>query len=138
MRLLGYAHRKAEEIMPCDYSKYPANWKTEIRPAILERAEHCCEFCGVPNCAIIQRSRGNNAHYRKLASSDTANGLKARQASIGHDPKWQKPIRVVLTIAHLDHDTTNNDHDNLAALCQRCHLRYDAELHAETRRKNKK
>ena len=46
---------------------------------------------------------------------------------------------VVLTVAHLDHDTTNNDESNLAALCQRCHLRYDADLHAqhaaETRRR---
>ena len=45
---------------------------------------------------------------------------------------------VVLTVAHLDHDTTHNDDDNLKALCQRCHLTYDAELHArhaaETRR----
>ena len=46
---------------------------------------------------------------------------------------------VVLTVAHLDHDTTNNDDSNLAALCQRCHLRHDAALHAqhaaETRRR---
>jgi hypothetical protein len=41
---------------------------------------------------------------------------------------------VVLTIAHLDHDTTNNEDSNLAALCQRCHLTYDAKLHAENSR----
>jgi hypothetical protein len=39
---------------------------------------------------------------------------------------------VVLTIAHLDHDIGNNDDGNLAALCQRCHLRYDAKQHAAT------
>ena len=47
--------------------------------------------------------------------------------------------RVVLTVAHLDHDTTHNGLENLRALCQRCHLTYDAQLHAqharETRRK---
>lgn len=47
--------------------------------------------------------------------------------------------KVVLTTAHLDHDTTNNRDDNLMAMCQRCHLRHDAKLHAEnawqTRRK---
>ena len=37
--------------------------------------------------------------------------------------------RVVLTVAHLDHDTRNNADDNLRALCQRCHLRYDAQHH---------
>jgi hypothetical protein len=41
---------------------------------------------------------------------------------------------VVLTTAHLDHDTTNRDEDNLAALCQRCHLGHDAGLHARHRR----
>ena len=37
--------------------------------------------------------------------------------------------RVVLTTAHLDHDPTNNAAGNLAALCQRCHLAYDAAPH---------
>ena len=37
--------------------------------------------------------------------------------------------RVVLTIAHLDHDIANNQPANLAALCQRCHLRHDAGQH---------
>jgi 5-methylcytosine-specific restriction endonuclease McrA len=45
---------------------------------------------------------------------------------------------VVLTTAHLDHDPSNPDPENLRALCQRCHLRYDAAEHArhaaETRR----
>ncbi len=40
---------------------------------------------------------------------------------------------VVLTIAHLDHDPTNNDEANLLAMCARCHLAYDAEHHAQTR-----
>jgi len=48
---------------------------------------------------------------------------------------------VILTVAHLDHDTTHNTRDNLRALCQRCHLRYDAQLHAqhaaETRRRKR-
>ena len=46
---------------------------------------------------------------------------------------------VVLTVAHLNHDVADNSDENLAALCQRCHLTYDAKLHAmhaaETRRK---
>lgn len=42
--------------------------------------------------------------------------------------------KVVLTVAHLDHDETSADPANLRAMCQRCHLRYDREHHAETRR----
>lgn len=42
--------------------------------------------------------------------------------------------RVVLTIAHLDHTPEHNSPDNLRALCQRCHNRYDAKHRSETRR----
>lgn len=49
--------------------------------------------------------------------------------------------RVVLTVAHVDHDTANNSPANLAALCQACHLRHDLPLHqrnaAETRRRRR-
>ncbi len=40
--------------------------------------------------------------------------------------------RVVLTIAHLDHTPEHCDPANLRALCQRCHLAYDAEHHQQT------
>lgn len=33
---------------------------------------------------------------------------------------------VVLTVAHLDHQPENCAPENLRALCQRCHNRYDA------------
>lgn len=36
--------------------------------------------------------------------------------------------KVVLTTAHLDHTPENCDPSNLAALCQRCHNRYDAPV----------
>ena len=38
---------------------------------------------------------------------------------------------VVLTTAHLDHDPANVDRSNLRAMCQRCHLTYDANHHAK-------
>lgn len=45
---------------------------------------------------------------------------------------------VVLTTAHLDHTPEHCDDDNLAAMCQKCHLTYDALHHrinsAKTRR----
>jgi hypothetical protein len=34
--------------------------------------------------------------------------------------------KVVLTIAHLDHQPENCDRSNLKALCQKCHNTYDA------------
>jgi cytochrome c553 len=44
----------------------------------------------------------------------------------------------VLTVAHLDHQPENNDPANLLAMCQRCHSRYDAELHARNARRTRR
>ena len=45
--------------------------------------------------------------------------------------------KVVLTIAHLDHIPENCSPDNLRALCQKCHLTYDAKHHAQTAKHTK-
>ena len=45
--------------------------------------------------------------------------------------------KVVLTIAHLDHTPENCDMSNLRALCQKCHLTYDAKHHAATAKHTK-
>lgn len=41
--------------------------------------------------------------------------------------------KVVLTVAHLDHTPENCDPLNLKAMCNACHLSYDAPHHAQTR-----
>lgn len=43
---------------------------------------------------------------------------------------------VVLTVAHLNHQPEDNRDDNLAALCQRCHLNYDRHIHIHNRQQN--
>ena len=45
-----------------------------------------------------------------------------------------RTTRVVLATAHRDHDPTNNDASNLAALCQRCHILHDKDEHLRRRR----
>ena len=61
--------------------------------------------------------------------------------AVNYQPHPETGSRVVLTVAHLDHDTTNNSDENLAALCNACHLRHDAKHHAAnaaaTRRRRK-
>jgi len=64
-------------------------------------------------------------------------GYDIFENELSHYDGSEKCRKVVLTIAHLDHDITNNDYANLKALCQFHHLRYDAVHHKETRRKNK-
>lgn len=95
--------------MPVDYTLYPPDWRTVIRPRILDRAKHCCE--GSPR---YPRCRAANGQPHPVTSS-----------------------KVVLTIAHLDHDVSNNDDSNLAALCQRCHLTHDAQQHAMNARQTR-
>lgn len=90
--------------MPCDYTKYAENWKTEIRPAILKRAGNRCEFCGAEN----------------------------------YQPHPITGSKVILTVAHLNHDVTDNRPENLRALCQKCHNGYDASERAKNRKNNKK
>ena len=100
--------------MPIDYSLYPPDWK-DIRARILERAAHRCEQCGVANRAVGYRTADGEfrAVFRVLPGTRLANGAKV--------------IRIVLTIAHLNHDVTDNDPAGLAALCQSCHNRHDVE-----------
>lgn len=94
-------------IRPENKSRYPKNWK-QIRQQILERAGNRCEFCGVENHSEVPRYRSGRGVIM---------------------------VKVVLTIAHLDHTPENCDPSNLRALCQKCHNSYDAKHRAETRQK---
>jgi hypothetical protein len=126
--------------MPCDYSKYPATWFTEIRPRILARAgevrnkegkvlqEATCEWpgCTAKNRAIgIRDVRG----IFRPSGQDAPVYFKAAPGA--------RPFRVILTIAHKDHDIANNEDENLAAWCQFHHLKHDAKQHAKTIRENR-
>jgi hypothetical protein len=94
--------------MPVDWSRYPPDWKA-IVARVAERSGGRCECrgeCGTPSCA-------------------------SQCAAVNKQPHPETGSRVVLTTAHLDHDTMHNDLSNLRHLCQRCHLRYDARLHAQ-------
>lgn len=116
--------------MPVDYSNYPPDWKTVIRPRILKRAGNCCEWCHLPNYGIALSKE------RTLLVDPQPYAQARENVGFYHEP-GDRAFVVVLTIAHLDHDTANNKDDNLAALCQRCHLTHDAQLHATNARKTR-
>lgn len=118
-------------IKPGNKARYPANWRA-IRAEILKRAGDCCEFCGRPNHVWAVRDGAWRFTREEMESL-------ARPG--------EKVFLLVLTIVHLDHDPTNNDGmdsgapaiptyrieaSNLRALCQRCHLRWDASHHQQT------
>ena len=112
--------------MPINYAKYPKNWKSEIRPRILHRANNRCECCGIQNNTIVSAIK---THQQKTVWVFQTYSQWIREGC-------PKRVRVVLTIAHLDHDEENHDvsDDRLKAMCQLCHLRYDT---AEKKRRRK-
>ena len=76
-------------------------------------------------------------HHRWLYPIDWRCGkgrvVRRRPAVDGHGPPG-RTTRVVLATAHLDHDPMNNGSENLAALCQRCHILHDRDEHLRRRR----
>lgn len=129
--------------MPCDYSRYPPNWR-KLRAEILARAKNRCERCGVSNHAVGYRDElgmfvplcgngpcdcaGNGKQWPSLERLTYAEACEFRDANneMGDGNRY---LVIVLTVAHLDHDVSNNAPENLAALCQRCHLRHDIAQH---------
>ena len=115
-----------------DYKRYPTNWR-EISLRIRARSGGRCECAG--ECGLHRTTPGP----RRCCETN------------GSPAKWARG-KVILTVAHLGapkldgtpgdpHDKMDVRDENLKAMCQRCHLRYDAKEHAanarETRRKKR-
>ncbi len=123
-------------IRPENLDRYPADWPW-IRARILRRAGNCCERCGVANQAIGGRDRDGT--FMPAVPDEIMTRLRWPELGTWSwcclGERWEKLriIRIILTIAHLDHVVENCSDDNLRALCQRCHLAHDAKHHAQTR-----
>lgn len=126
-------------IRPENRHHYGAAWR-KVRATILARAGHCCEWCGRPDrrdvyvfpCGCWSILHGwTNASEVKL--------WRHVQLLCGgvHHELHSRLVTTILTIAHLNHTPGDDRPENLAALCQRCHLRYDREHHAKTRGKRR-
>lgn len=118
-------------IKPENRSRYPANWK-EIRARILARAADCCEQCNARNGEIIVRGSGKDAGTYMTNEAKVFDAETGEYIGQWHMSNYEcngKGVTIVLTIAHMDHMPEHCDDDNLKALCQRCHLAYDAEHH---------
>lgn len=126
-------------IKPENRGLYPSDWQ-EVRTRILRRAGYRCEH---PGCMARQYSVGwwicdpNTQAWRwspAWGQNDNPRTYsEARQVAAGLDhsrsEEGPKPIVIVLTVAHLDHNPTNNNDDNLRAMCQRHHLAHDHDHH---------
>lgn len=135
--------------MPIDYSKYPPNWLKEIRPRIMHRANNTCEcddcdFKHLEEVWAVKKNGKTQGWFRYFEEADkvpksieSKRNYKTGKSELVPNPK---KVKVILTIAHLDHDETNHDvtDDRLMAMCQLCHLRYDAKEKYRRINKNKK
>jgi hypothetical protein len=97
--------------------RYPVNWLTTIRPAALRAAGYKCVNCRVPDRAIGYRD--NSGTFIECDEF-----MRAWCAT-----NKQKVFKIILTISHTNHDTTDNRLSNLKALCQKCHLQHDKGYH---------
>jgi integrase/5-methylcytosine-specific restriction endonuclease McrA len=103
---------------------YGPEWK-RISHAAVVRAGFRCQRCGLPNYTHVRRQAEGPP---VILDPDQAE-LAMRE---GH------PVtKVVLTVAHLDQDPANNAPENLAALCQRCHLEHDRGQHIRNARQTR-
>jgi hypothetical protein len=104
-------------IRASEKARYPNNWKA-IVTAVRVRAGDRCECLG--ECA------GAN-HPFEIGRCPNLQGKPS---------VWSgKPV--MLTTAHLDHIPEHgslDDLSNLKSFCNACHVNYDREHHAETRK----
>lgn len=123
-------------IRPENKDRYPKDWP-QISKSIRERAGQECERCRAPNAGLIRRGKtaAGEAVWRLLSDSAYEDGVCAETGLLVPDTSedtvaYGDPVRVVLTVAHLDHQPENCDPENLRAWCQRCHNAYDAPMRA--------
>ena len=93
---------------------YPEDW-SDISLRIRTRSGGQCECTG--QCGL---HRGDRCEEQN-----------------GEDAKWASG-RVCLTVAHLNHYPPDCREENLLALCNTCHLRYDQCLHTEHAFRNRR
>lgn len=114
--------------------RYPKDWP-QISKAIRERAGQKCERCKAPNGVLIRRGKtdAGEAVWRFASDSVYEDGVCAETGLLIPDTSedtvaYGEEVKVVLTVAHLDHQPENCDPENLRAWCQRCHNAYDARM----------
>lgn len=124
-------------IRPENKDRYPKDW-SKISAAIREAAGQCCQKCKAPNGRSIRRGKTEDGQHVWRLATDSCymDGVCAETGLLVPDTDedsvaYGREVKVVLTVAHLDHTPENCADENLKALCQRCHLVYDAKHHAK-------
>lgn len=130
--------------MPVNKKDYPPNWP-ELTREVKAAAGWRCEWCNAPHKSVIRRkSPQDPVDWTAVEKVYNKTGIPfqpdvRRRWEPTANMSWARLryhglTRIILTTAHLDRNTKNNARENLAALCQRCHLRHDILQHIANRR----
>lgn len=135
--------------MPFHRERYPKDWPA-ISKRIRERSGGKCECrgecgtehngrCNAPNGEWIWRGRAQWWDFDEFFEGEATERTRVIGTIWGGETI--RAVKVVLTVAHLNHVESDVRDENLLALCQYCHLKYDSDHHqrhaAETRRRKK-
>jgi hypothetical protein len=121
--------------MPIDYSKYHPKWSLISRLIRFKRAHNKCEWCGIHNGSIVKRNADGTFRSPCYTDWDMIHSrIKYSHSSMKESLKYHGFSKIVLTVAHIDHNKNNNRFFNLAALCQKCHLNHDIKQHTNNRK----
>lgn len=110
--------------MPIKRELYPVDWEA-ISRRVRAEANQICEWCGKPNGKIVTVIPLMPGTWWDAQLDMWRDSCGAPAAVVEGSLLPTKQIRIILTVAHLDQNPSNNDRFNLAALCQRCHLVHD-------------
>lgn len=118
-------------ISPENRVLYPANWR-EISQRIRARAGGRCECTG--ECGLHQPKEtpcheclleGPSFECKHCGGTGRIlSGLRRCSEMDGARASFAEG-RIILTVAHLNHDPRDSRPENLLAMCQRCHNRLD-------------
>ena len=98
---------------------YGTDWKAFSDEIRFTRAKRMCECrgeCGTRHIGGLKAGRCASIH--------------GTDVTYHADDKPPRTVRIILTVAHLCHDERCRRRRHVKAMCQRCHLRYDAKHHA--------
>ena len=112
-------------------SLYPPNWRALANQIKFERAGGRCEWCHRPHGEWVWVIKDGGWLDPRTGAHYNDQGQLVSQSQLSDWPQGRF-VKTILTCAHLDQNPANNHPSNLAALCQRCHLRHDRLQHQQS------
>lgn len=102
-------------------------WRA-IVSRIGERSGWKCERCKAPHNELICRGEGDDAGTYMLSKGEVIDIETGEHLGYARGSEYQgRFVKVVLTVAHIEHDLSKNEDEDLMHWCQRCHNMHDVK-----------